>query len=197
MHLSKPDRYIIIWIIYWKLMVPQWSIWKTLNFKPFVLWKIVYSRHLLELFPWSYSKKKKLTEKASSWLIREVTNTETVMALKLMSPTRLQVPMVFMLLFFQQNWNLLKRNIIEALIYFFRKGKLLREINHSFLTLVPKCLNASSLSDFWHIACCNVIYTLISKILINRLKVGVGELISPNQSAFLKGWHVGDCTLLA
>ncbi|XP_020243282.1 uncharacterized protein LOC109821509 [Asparagus officinalis] len=43
----------------------------------------------------------------------------------------------------------------------------------------------------------NVIYKIITKILSNRLKLVVGELISTNQHAFLQGRQIGECSLLA
>ena len=74
---------------------------------------------------------------------------------------------------------------------------MLREVNHTFLILVPKCTNAPSFYDFRPIACCNLIYKLISKVPSNMLKIVVGKLISHNKSAFLQGRHIGDCTPLA
>lgn len=40
--------------------------------------------------------------------------------------------------------------------------------------------------NFWPIACCNMIYKVISKILANRLKLILPDAIEPNQSAFVK-----------
>lgn len=64
---------------------------------------------------------------------------------------------------------------------------MLHEINHTFLTLIPKSQNASSLADYRPISCCNVPYKFISKILANRLQVVIGDLISHNQMHSLKG----------
>ena len=76
-------------------------------------------------------------------------------------------------------------------------GKLLKKINHTFVTLIPKSANASQLTDFRAISCCNTLYELISNVLYNRLKHPIGGLISQNQSAFLKGRLISDSTLLA
>jgi len=74
---------------------------------------------------------------------------------------------------------------------------MLHEITHTFLTLVPKSLTSSSLSDYRPISCCNILYKFITKVLANRLQVVIGELISRNQCAFLEDKSISDCTLFA
>lgn len=43
------------------------------------------------------------------------------------------------------------------------------------------------MKDFRPIACCNLIYKVISKLLSNRLKNLLPTAIEPNQCAFIKG----------
>ncbi|GJT92150.1 RNA-directed DNA polymerase, eukaryota, reverse transcriptase zinc-binding domain protein [Tanacetum coccineum] len=47
------------------------------------------------------------------------------------------------------------------------------------------------------IACCNVVYKCISKVIVNRLKEGLGSIINCNQSAFISGRKISDNILLA
>ena len=78
----------------------------------------------------------------------------------------------------------------------FKAGTLLSEVNHTFVTLVPKTTTVSCLSDNRPISCCNVIYKIISKVLANRLQQVIGELISANQSDFLQDWLICDAPFL-
>jgi len=80
---------------------------------------------------------------------------------------------------------------------FLNSGKLIEELNHTFLTVVPKNSHASHLTDFRPISCCNVLYKFILKVIASRLQQVVEELISPNQNAFLKGRLISDYSLLA
>ncbi|GKD37780.1 RNA-directed DNA polymerase, eukaryota, reverse transcriptase zinc-binding domain protein [Tanacetum coccineum] len=52
-------------------------------------------------------------------------------------------------------------------------------------------------SDFRPIACCNVLYKCISKILTNRIKWVLGKIVNENQSAFIEGRQITDNILLA
>ena len=51
--------------------------------------------------------------------------------------------------------------MVKAVKSFFSKVKLLREVIHTFITLVPKTTNASQLSDSRLISCCNALHKLI------------------------------------
>lgn len=51
--------------------------------------------------------------------------------------------------------------------------------------------------DYRPIACCNVLYKVVSKIPANRLKKLLPSIISENQSAFIKGRLLMENVLLA
>ncbi|GJS09808.1 RNA-directed DNA polymerase, eukaryota, reverse transcriptase zinc-binding domain protein [Tanacetum coccineum] len=79
---------------------------------------------------------------------------------------------------------------------FFNSGRILGEINATLIALVPKIDTPNRVSDFRPIACCNVLYKIISKILTNRIKPGLNKIVSLNQSAFVPGRHIQDNILI-
>ncbi|GKA89536.1 hypothetical protein Tco_0811348 [Tanacetum coccineum] len=64
---------------------------------------------------------------------------------------------------------------------------ILREVNHTFIALIPKVSIPLRINDYRPISCCNVIYKCISKILTNRIISGIKDVVSDNQSAFIQG----------
>ena len=48
------------------------------------------------------------------------------------------------------------------------------------------------MGNFRPIFCCNVIYKIITKILANRIKEVLKDLINTNQAAFILGRKIGD-----
>lgn len=56
-------------------------------------------------------------------------------------------------------------------------------LNHTNLILIPKKENASCMKDLRPIALCNVVYKILAKVLANRLKVVLPNIILENQSA--------------
>lgn len=80
---------------------------------------------------------------------------------------------------------------------FFAKGFLPKGVNTTILALIPKKTEAIEMKDYRPISCCNVLYKVISKILANRLKAILPNLIALNQSAFIKDRLLIENLLLA
>ena len=98
----------------------------------------------------------------------------------------------FSSLFFKKAWGIVGTDFCAAVQDFFSSGRLLKQVNHSIIALVPKITNASCPTDFRPISCCNVVYKVIAKILSSRLAHALLSLISPMQSAFLGGRKMVD-----
>lgn len=69
---------------------------------------------------------------------------------------------------------------------------MLRDLNSTYLTLIPKCEGADKLTQFRPISLCNVIYKIISKLIVDRLKKWLTVLISKEQSGFVAGRKILD-----
>jgi hypothetical protein len=65
-----------------------------------------------------------------------------------------------------------------------RGEEYLRAINNNLIVLIPKDSSLDDLGQFRTISLCNVIYKIASKVLANRLKVILPEIIAEEQSTF-------------
>lgn len=99
--------------------------------------------------------------------------------------------------FYKSDWSVIEKDFVTAVQSFFIYGFLPRSVNATLLSLVPKTTEAEKMYDFRPIACCNVIYKVISKILATRLKATLSEAIELNQCAFLEGRLLLENVLLA
>ena len=68
---------------------------------------------------------------------------------------------------------------------FFRLGAFQRSLNSTFLILIPKKEGAEKVKDFRLISLVGSLYKLLAKVLENRLKLVVGEVVSKFQYAFI------------
>ncbi|XP_062100704.1 uncharacterized protein LOC133806603 [Humulus lupulus] len=123
----------------------------------------------------------------ATWLIRDYTGEEVEVALNSIPNDKAPGPDGYNSAFFKDTWEIPGKEVKEVILSFLNTEKLLKEINATTVTLVPKATCPESVSDFRPIACCNVIYKIATKMICNRLRDILPDIISENQSCFVKG----------
>ncbi|KAK4384402.1 Retrovirus-related Pol polyprotein from type-2 retrotransposable element R2DM [Sesamum angolense] len=146
------------------------------------------------LSPWA---RHILTDDEARDITRPVTIDEVKTALFDIEEDKAPGPDGFSSGFFKAAWPVVGVEVSKAIIDFFKTGRLLKQLNATLLTLIPKVRTPHSVVDFRPISCCNVVYKVISKILVSRIREILDLLISPSQNAFVPGRLISDNILLA
>jgi len=75
--------------------------------------------------------------------------------------------------------------------------KLTKGLNYTFIALIPKVNSPQQLNDFRPISLVGSLYKVLAKVLANRLRLVIGNVVSESQSAFVKGKQILDGILIA
>ncbi|XP_048494745.1 uncharacterized protein LOC125494904 [Beta vulgaris subsp. vulgaris] len=138
-----------------------------------------------------------LSEDQQNSLTKSVTFEEVKLVVFQMGSLKAPGPDGIPAQFYQQYWSTVGTDIWKAVSHFFSTGYILREWNYTNICLIPKTERPEEASQFRPISLCNVIYKIISKVISNRLKPILRELISPFQNAFVPGRQMVDNCLIA
>ncbi|KAI5352439.1 hypothetical protein L3X38_005330 [Prunus dulcis] len=100
-------------------------------------------------------------------------------------------------IFYHNYWEIIREDLCKMVKAFFQPEFSVHCLNMTEIALIPKVPNPEAVTQLRPIALCNFTYKIISKILANRLKPMLAEIISPQQSAFIPGRQIKDNILLA
>ena len=139
----------------------------------------------------------KITIEMHQLLTSDYSAEEIKAALFQMGPMKAPCPNGMNALFYQKFWHIVGDNVIVTVLDFLNSGYMVPEINYTHVVLIPKVKSLEKMVDFRTICLYNVIYKIISKVLANRLKQILPQLISPTQSAFVPSHLITDNVLVA
>ncbi|XP_057422473.1 uncharacterized protein LOC130716276 [Lotus japonicus] len=125
-------------------------------------------------------------------LVREVTKEEVFMALQHIGSFKAPGPDGFHAVFYKTYWDVVGDKVFQCIRNVFETQQFDPALGETLIVLIPKIDCPLSFKDFRPISLCNVIYKLITKILVNRIRPCLNEIISPNQSSFIPGRCTSD-----
>jgi hypothetical protein len=82
-------------------------------------------------------------------------------------------------IFYKKFWHILGDKVQAEVLEVLNGGEMPQGWNETEIVLIPKVKNPERITEYKPISLCNVIYKLISKVLANRLKVLLPEIIPP------------------
>ncbi|GLT73742.1 hypothetical protein SLA2020_455790 [Shorea laevis] len=136
--------------------------------------------------------------KDNAFLLQEFTELEISKVLFQMHPSKALGPDDLSPMFFQHFWSTIKDDVIKPCLQYLNHGIAFpRSLNLTHIVLIPKNNDPKMMKDFRPISLCNVIYRVIAKVLANRLKLILPNVISQEQSAFLPNRLITDNFLIA
>ncbi|CAA7013480.1 unnamed protein product [Microthlaspi erraticum] len=125
------------------------------------------------------------------------TSEEIIKALFSLPKNKAPGPDGFTMEFFTSSWELVGNDLVAAVKTFFTDSVMLRQVNSTVISLIPKVPGADTLSSFRPISLCNTVYKVISRILSSRLKILTPEVVQRNQVGFVNGRLLCENVLLA
>nr|GEV14958.1 hypothetical protein [Tanacetum cinerariifolium] len=137
-----------------------------------------------------------LDDAKDNFIVHDASNDEVKSVIFSMGDDRAPGPNGFTAVFLKKVWDVVGGDITCVVRDFFFDGKLLKELNHTIISFIPKVTTPARINDYRPISCCNVLYKCISKIIANRVKEGLGDIVSINQSTFIPGHRISDNILL-
>ncbi|GKU90798.1 hypothetical protein SLEP1_g4749 [Rubroshorea leprosula] len=140
---------------------------------------------------------KQLTWEDNDTLISPFSEDEIKVAVGECDSSKAPGPDGFNFRFVKSEWDVIKDDVVRFLQEFQANGKLVRGLNASFIVLVPKVENPVQIEEYRPISLIGVIYKILAKLLANRLKKVLENVIGEQQMAFLKGRQLMDGVVIA
>ncbi|CAN1744284.1 Putative ribonuclease H protein At1g65750 [Linum perenne] len=99
--------------------------------------------------------------------------------------------------FYQSFWEVLGKEIADDCRRWLAEKIIPVEVRATNIVLIPKKDNPTRMADLRPISLCNVRYRILAKVLANRLRGIMTDIIPEEQSAFIQGRSIIDNVLIA
>jgi hypothetical protein len=99
--------------------------------------------------------------------------------------------------FFQHYWDIVHKEVVNAVLEFFTSGWILPGYNSNIIALIPKSPDALSIDQYRPIAMANFKFKIISKIIADRLASIMPSIVSEEQKGFIHDRNIKDCLCTA
>ncbi|XP_057422210.1 uncharacterized protein LOC130716023 [Lotus japonicus] len=139
----------------------------------------------------------RVTDAHRSVLLDPFTKEDIEEALFQMHPIKASGIDGFPALFYQKFWHIVGDEVAAFCLQVLNGTLSPAMINQTLLVLIPKVKKSVHANQFRPISLCNVLFKLITKVLANRMKLILPDLISEAQSAFVPGRLITDNALIA
>ena len=121
------------------------------------------------------------------WLERRFEREEVLRVVKEMEGDKALGLDGFSLAFYHHCWEVVERNVLAVFEEFYQHSKFEKSLNATFISLIPKKNGASNIRDFRPISLVGSVYKILAKVLANRLKEVLDQLVSESQNSFVGG----------
>ncbi|XP_010456839.1 PREDICTED: uncharacterized protein LOC104738352 [Camelina sativa] len=99
--------------------------------------------------------------------------------------------------FFKSSWYIIGQDLTMGVQQFFLDSFIPSALKSTSLILIPKIPGTLDVRDFRPISCLKMAYKIISRLLLDRLKIHLPDLILPNQTAYITDRLLLENVLLA
>lgn len=115
------------------------------------------------------------------------TATEIELSLRSMGKYKAPGPDGYQPVFYQDCWDVVGSSVVRFVLEFFESCELPEELNDALVVLIPKVNKPEKITQFRPISLCNVLFKVMTKAMVLRLKSLMPLLIGPAQSSFIPG----------
>ncbi|KAK3227948.1 hypothetical protein Dsin_007810 [Dipteronia sinensis] len=99
--------------------------------------------------------------------------------------------------FIKANWEVIQEDFMKFIHEFHGNASIVKDLNNTFVSLIPKCSNSASMKDFRPINLVGSMYKILAKVLANCLKIVLNSVIGEYQMAFVKDRQILDSFVIA
>ncbi|CAM8948289.1 unnamed protein product [Rhodiola kirilowii] len=141
---------------------------------------------------------RRVTAAHNELLLRPYTERDIYAAVHQLNPSKAPGLDGFPAEFLQRYWDILKTDFVTLCLSILNDGIIPPDLNNTLLVLIPKQKAMSDrLEDFRPISLSSVTAKVVAKAIVTRLQLILPEVISLEQSAFVKNRLISDNFILA